>query len=52
LTRAAAAGVRPKVANLSVFAPEVLPQPATSTANSTVGMLMTHSLVAFKVPNV
>ncbi len=27
--------------------PDVLPQPTTSAANSTVGMLMTHSLAAF-----
>src|ERR1017187_3087803 len=51
-TRRAAAGVRPKAANLSVFAPEVLPQATTFAANSTVGMFMTHSFAAFKMPNV
>jgi hypothetical protein len=35
--------------NLSTSRPEVFPQPTTFTANSTVGMLITHSLVAFKL---
>jgi len=47
LTRAAGLGVRQKVSNLSTFAPDVLPQPTTFSAISTVGILMTHSLVAF-----
>ena len=32
--------------------PEELPHPTTCAASSTVGMLMTHSFVAFSMPNV
>src|SRR3989337_4591459 len=32
--------------------PEVLPQPTAFAASSTVGMLITHSLVAFRIPKV
>ncbi len=42
--------MRPKVLNLSSLRPDVLPQPTTCAASSTVGMLITHSLVAFNTP--
>jgi hypothetical protein len=51
LTHAAASGVSPKALNLSTRRPEVFPQATTVCANSTVGMLITHSPVAFKVSN-
>src|SRR3989304_1552479 len=51
-TREAGAGVRRKSVNLSTRRPEVLPQPTAFAASSTVGMLMTHSLVAFRMPKV
>jgi hypothetical protein len=42
--------VSPKLLNLSVLAPVVLPQFTTSFAMSTVGMLITHSLDDFSRP--
>ena len=39
----------PNVLNLSISLPEVFPHPTTLPASSTVGMLITHSLVAFKM---
>jgi hypothetical protein len=40
-----------KSLNLSTCSPEAFPQATTFFASSTVGMLMTHSRVAFKVSN-
>ena len=48
----AASGVRPKRANLSTLAPEVLPQATTWRAISTVGMAITHSRVAMSMSQV
>src|ERR1035437_707064 len=48
-TREAGVGVRRKVLNLSRFRPDVFPQPTTFFAISTVGMLITHSFVDFRV---
>jgi hypothetical protein len=48
----AATGVRLKLANLSTIRPEVFPHATTFSANSTVGMLITHSRVALRVWNV
>src|SRR5271157_3656364 len=48
-TQAAADGVRPNFLNLSIFRPDVFPQATTFLANSTVGMLMTQSLVFFSM---
>jgi len=51
-TREAGAGVRPKALNLSTFRPVVLPQATAFRRIRTVGMLITHSLDAFSIPNV
>jgi hypothetical protein len=45
----AGSGVSRKCLNLSIRFPEMFPQPITLAASSTVGMLITHSLVAFKM---
>jgi len=45
-------GVSSKASNLSTVRPDVFPQCTAFDARSTVGMLMTHSLVAFRIPNV
>ena len=39
----------PIVSNLSTSRPDMFPQATTFSASSTVGMLITHSLVAFNV---
>jgi hypothetical protein len=46
LTTAAFTGVRPKLRNLSVSAPEQVPIPTTVSDMSAVGMAMTHSPVS------
>src|SRR4030042_5754628 len=52
LTYEAVTCVSPKTLNVSIFRPELFPQPTTFSASSRVGMLITHSLVAFKILNV
>jgi hypothetical protein len=48
LTCSAAAGVRPKVSNLSTSSPEQLPMSTTLEIRSTVGIAITHSRVLRK----
>ena len=48
-TREAATGVSPMASNLSICRPELFPQATTFSASSTVGILITHSLVDFSV---